>query len=60
MFLIYDGAQNTQQLSFTHEGLAAGTEYTYKLTVLNFNGASTPSAPATRLACEAPTNFRSL
>ena len=29
MFLIYDGTQNTQKLSFTHEGLNSGTEYKY-------------------------------
>lgn len=60
MFLIYDGSQNTQVLTFAHTGLTSGTEYNYELTVLNFNGASYPSAIATRLACEIPTHFRSV
>jgi len=60
MFLIYDGTQNTQKLSFTHEGLTSGTEYNYQLVVLNYNGASNPSLLATRFACEVPSNFRSL
>jgi hypothetical protein len=60
MFLIYDGTQNTQQLTFTHDGLTSGTEYNYQLVVLNYNGASNPSNYATRFACEVPTNFRSL
>lgn len=60
MFLIYDGTQNTQQLTFTHHGLTSGTEYNYELVVLNYNGASNPSLHATRFACEEPQNFRSL
>lgn len=54
MFLIYDGTQNTQQLSFTHDKLTSGTEYNYQLVVLNYNGASNPSLLATRFACEVP------
>lgn len=60
MFLIYDGSQNTQIMTYYHTGLIPGTIYNYQLEVLNFNGASAPSALATRMACDAPSIFNNL
>lgn len=59
-YLVYDGSENSNMLSYVHTGLNAGFTYSYELEVLNFNGPSAMSPVASRAACEAPSGFNNL
>lgn len=59
-FMIYDGFGNINRLFFAHAGLTTGLIYSYKVEVLNFNGASELSPASARASCEPPTGFTSV
>ncbi len=58
--LIYNGASNSNTLSYTHTNLTPGLKYSYYVKVLNFNGPSAVSTSASKSACTAPQSFTSV
>ena len=59
-FMIYDGSGNTNKLFYANTNLNAGTIYSYKVEVLNFNGPSTMSVANSRASCDPPSNYKSV
>lgn len=55
--LIYDGSNKPQTLSYLVEDLNTSSQYTFKLTALNFNGEGAYSNEFTFNACTTPSGF---
>ena len=55
--MAYDASSNPNALSYTHYGLTAGEEYSFRVFAVNFNGYSDASTTLTEYSCGLPSGF---
>lgn len=55
---IFDGQNMPATRSYIHSGLLPGSNYTYRVISMNFNGESAPSQSFTFNACTSPSGMR--